>query len=407
MRFPALLQIVASAALLLSFVNDGRAQDVSGAARAIPFTIQVPEPVLADLRERLARTRWPDQLPGTGWDYGADTAYLKELVDYWQNDFDWRAQEARLNRFDHFRADIDGQRMHFIHARSRDPDAIPLLLLHGWPSSFVQMLKIIPLLTDPAAHGLDDAPSFHVVAASLPGFGFSAIPTRPGVGFATSAALMAKLMTEVLGYQRYGVRGSDLGGVIVQQIALTHPEQVIGVHLTGIIGTAGGQPPFTAAEQAYVDASRAMETELAYARLQMSRPQTLAHALTDSPTGLAAWIIEKFRSWGDTSGDIESRFSKDELLTNLTTYWVTGTANSSIRIYYEFIREPTKTGRIEVPVGMLMSHKDLFPAAPREWGERLFNVVRWTDTDTGGHFLEWEEPALVARDLQAFFGALR
>jgi len=403
MRFPYLLQMATSAALMVSLVKDGQAQQTAG---GLPFTIDVPESVLTDLRERLERTRWPDQLPGTGWEYGADTAYLKELADYWQNDFDWRAQEARLNELDHFRADIDGQRIHFIHERSDDPDAIPLLLLHGWPSSFVQMIDIIPLLTHPAEHGLDNTPSFHVVAASLPGFGFSGVPTRPGVGFATSAAVMAKLMSEVLGYERYGVRGSDLGGVIVQQIALTHPEQVIGVHLTGIIGAAGGQPPFTAAEQAFVDASRALEMELAYARLHMSRPQTLAHALTDSPVGLAAWIVEKFRSWGDTNGDIESRFSKDELLTNLTTYWVTGTANSSIRIYYEFIREPMKTGRVETPVGMLMSHKDLFPAAPREWGERLFNVVRWTDTDTGGHFLEWEEPELVAKELQAFFGAL-
>jgi pimeloyl-ACP methyl ester carboxylesterase len=407
MRAPLLLQIAASTALALGSVSDSRSQEARAAARAVPFAVEIPEPVLADLRQRLERTRWPDQLPGTGWEYGADTAYLKELADYWQNDFDWRAQEARINAFDHFRAQIDGQRIHFIHERSSDPDAIPLLLLHGWPSSFVQMLDIIPLLTNPAAHGLGEAPSFHVVAASLPGFGFSDVPTRPGVGFATSAALMAALMTEVLGYERYGVRGSDLGGVIVQQIALAHPEQVIGVHLTGIIGAAGGQPPFTSAEQAFVDASRAMETELAYARVHMSRPQTLAHALTDSPVGLAAWIAEKFRSWGDTNGDIESRFSKDELLTNLTTYWVTGTANSSIRIYYEFIREPMKTGRIEAPVGMLMSHKDLFPPAPREWGERLFNIVHWTDTHTGGHFLEWEEPALVARDLQEFFGPLR
>ncbi len=396
-------RIAAGALLALAFVTEARGQ---GTSDATPFTIDVPDRVLADLRDRLERTRWPDQLPGTGWDYGADTAYLRELADYWQNDFDWRAQEAKLNRFAHFRAGVDGERIHFIHERSADPNAIPLLLLHGWPSSFVQMLDIIPLLTDPAAHGLEDAPSFHVVAASLPGFGFSDPPQRTRVGFATSAAVLAKLMTEVLGYQRYGVRGSDLGGVIVQQIALNHPEQVIGVHLTGIIGAAGGQPPFTPAEAAFVDATRAVEPELAYARLQMSKPQTLAHALTDSPVGLAAWIVEKFRAWGDTNGDVESRFDKDDLLTNLTIYWATGTAASSVRMYYEFVREPLKVGRVETPVGMLMSHKDLFPAAPREWGERLFNVVRWTDTQVGGHFLEWEEPELVARELQAFFAEL-
>ena len=371
------------------------------------FAIDVPAGVLRDLDERLARTRWPDQLPGTGWSYGADTAYLRELVTYWQNDYDWRAQERALNRFEHYRATIDGTRIHFVHARSRDPNAIPLLLLHGWPSSFVQMLDLIPLLTDPAAHGLPNAPSFHVVAASLPGFGFSDVPTRPGVGFATSAELMAKLMHDALGYERYGVRGSDLGGVIVRQMALLHPDQVIGVHLTGIIGAAGAAPPFTAAEQAFIDAVARVEPELAYARLQTSKPQTLAHSLNDSPAGLAAWIVEKFRAWSDSNGDVESRFTKDELITNLMVYWVTGTAPASVRMYYDFVREPLKAGRVETPVGMLMSTKDLFPPAPREFGERLLNVQHWAETDRGGHFLEWEEPELVARDMQAFFGALQ
>jgi pimeloyl-ACP methyl ester carboxylesterase len=398
-----LLSLAATAALAMTSAGETAAQE----PRAEPFTIAVPDAVLADLRERLGRTRWPDQLPGTGWDYGTDTAYLKELVAYWQNGFDWRAEETRLNRFHHYRASIDGIKIHFIHERSSDPNAKALLLLHGWPSSFVQMLDIVPLLTEPARHGLPGAPSFHVVVASLPGFGFSDPPARTGVGFATSAELMAKLMHDVLGYPRYGVRGSDLGGVIARQMAAVHGDQVIGVHLTGIIGSAGGQPPFTPAEQAFVDAVRNVEGELAYARLQMSKPQTLAQSLSDSPSGLAAWIVEKFRAWSDSGGDLESRFSKDELLTNLMVYWVSGTAPASVRIYYEFVREPLKAGRLETPVGMLMSTKDLFPAAPREWGERLFNVRRWEVTDRGGHFLEWEEPAIVARDLQAFFGTLR
>jgi pimeloyl-ACP methyl ester carboxylesterase len=190
-------------------------------------------------------------------------------------------------------------------------------------------------------------------------------------------------------------------------MAATHPDSVIGVHLTGIIGTAGAQAPFTAAEQAFIDATTAMETDVAYARLQMSRPQTLAVSLMDSPAGLASWILEKFRSWSDSGGNVESRFTKDELLTNLTVYWASGTAPSSVRIYYEFIREPLKPGHLATPVGMLMSRKDLFPAAPREWGERLFNVTHWVETDRGGHFLEWEEPEIVARDLQAFFSSLR
>ncbi|TAJ94607.1 MAG: epoxide hydrolase [Gammaproteobacteria bacterium] len=399
-----------SSAIFLLFgiltTNVGGAQSLDTQRTAERFTIDVSDAVLSDLSERLARTRWPDQLPGTGWTYGTDTAYLRGLVSYWRNGFDWRAQEARLNEFEHYRAWVGGMRIHFVHARSKDPDAIPLLLLHGWPSSFVQMLDIIPLLVDPAAHGLPSIPSFHVVAASLPGFGFSDIPTRPGVGFATSAEIMAELMHDVLNYSQYGVRGSDLGGNIVRQIALGHPDQVIGVHLTGMIGTAGAEPPFTPAEQAFIEADAATQTERAYARLQMSKPQTLAHALNDSPTGLAAWIIEKFRSWSDCNGDVENRFTKDELLTNLMIYWVTGTAPSSVRMYYDFSREPLTTGRIERPVGMLMSTKDLFPAAPREWGERFFNVERWVETDVGGHFLEWEEPKLVARELQTFFGSV-
>jgi pimeloyl-ACP methyl ester carboxylesterase len=397
---------VVALALAALLVSGSPSQAQSARPVVERFSIDVPDAVLRDLDERLARTRWPDQLPGTGWSYGADTAYLRELVGYWRSGYDWRAEEGRLNRFEHYRASIDGTRLHFVHAKSRDPNAIPLLLLHGWPSTFVQMLDVIPLLTDPAAHGLAGAPSFHVVAASLPGFGFSAIPTRPGVGFATSAELMTKLMHDALGYERYGVRGSDLGGVIVRQMALLHPEQVLGVHLTGIIGAAGGAPPYTPAEQKFIDASAAIEPELAYARLQASKPQTLAHSLNDSPVGLAAWIVEKFRAWSDANGDVESRFTKDELLTNVMLYWVTGTAPSSVRMYYDFVREPLRTGRIERPVGMLMSMKDLFPPAPREWGERFFNVQRWAETDVGGHFLEWEQPELVARELQAFFGAL-
>jgi pimeloyl-ACP methyl ester carboxylesterase len=403
----AITCLVAHLMLLAVETEQAWAQETTTHNTAERFLIDVPRAVLDDLDDRLARTRWPDQVPGTAWAYGADTAYLRELVAYWRTHFDWSKQQDRLNEFEHYRALVGGMKIHFVHARSRDRDAVPLLLLHGWPSSFVQMLDVIPLLVDPAAHDLPSAPSFHVVVASLPGFGFSDIPTRTGVGFATSADLMAELMHDVLGYTTYGVRGSDLGGSVVRQIALRHPEQVLGVHLSGMIGVAGAQPPFTPAEQAFIDADAVSQSERAYARLQMSKPQTLAHSLNDSPIGLAAWIVEKFRAWSDSGGDVERRFSKDELLTNLMVYWVSGTAPSSVRIYYDFSREPLTEGRIEQPVGMLMSTQDLFPAAPREWGERFFNVQRWTTTDIGGHFLEWEEPELVARELQAFFGVSR
>jgi pimeloyl-ACP methyl ester carboxylesterase len=246
------------------------------------------------------------------------------------------------------------------------------------------------------------------VAASLPGFGFSEIPTRTGIGFRATASMMADLMHRVLGYERFAVRGSDLGGNIVRLMAHLYPEHVLGVHLTGMIGADGPQPPFTPAEQAFIDATNANMSERFYARLQMTKPQTLAHALNDSPAGLAAWIVEKFRTWSDCQGDVERRFTKDDLLTNLMIYWATGTAPASVRMYYEFVREPPATGRIAAPVGMLMATKDMFPPAPREWGERFFaDIRRWTVTESGGHFLEWEEPALVARELQAFFSAVR
>ena len=405
MRYGTLTIIFALAGLTVG--GSVRAQSQQPDNRGVePFTIDVPEAVLDDLNERLDRTRWPDQLPGTGWDQGADTAYIRELADYWRNDYDWRAEEARLNGFEHFHATVDGLRVHFVHERSEDPDAVPVLLLHGWPSSFVQMLDLIPLLTSPGEHGLPQSPSFHVVAASLPGYGFSDIPNRTLFGFASSARLMIGLMHDALGYERYGVRGSDIGGAVVRQMALMVPEQIIGVHLTGVIGLGGGEPPYSEAEEAYIAASEAIEPEVAYARLHMSKPQTLAHSLQDSPVGLAAWIVEKFRAWSDVDGDVESRYTKDELLTNLMLYWVTGTAPASVRTYYDFVREPSLTGRVEVPVGMLDTTKDLFPAAPREWGERLFNVHSWNVTDVGGHFLEWEAPELVARDMQEFFGSV-
>ena len=370
------------------------------------FTIHVPDTVLDDLHSRLKHTRWPDQVRDSGWDYGTNLDYLKELVAYWANDFDWRAQEQQLNSFKNYKVDIDGIGIHFIHEKSPDKDAIPLLILHGWPSSFVQMLDLIPLLTKPDG----DSPSFDVVVVSLPGYGFSDAFTERGMGMEQIADLMSKLMTEVLGYPRYGLRGSDLGGTVIQQMALKYPEQVIGAHLTGIIIPGGMPPPAdaTPAEQEFLDATTAMWlTEMSYARQHSSKPQTLAYGLNDSPAGLSGWIIEKFWKWGDTGGDIESRFSKDELLTNLTIYWVTESIGPSIRLYYELVRNRGRTGRVDIPVGMLMTHKDMFPVAPREWAERSYNIVHWTEINTGGHFLEWEEPVLVARDLQEFFKALK
>lgn len=374
------------------------------------IVIRADDDAIDDLRQRLRHTRWPDEYANESWAYGTNRAYLQELVRYWADGFDWRRQEAWLNSFAHYRTFIDGLGIHYIHARSAAPNATPLLLLHGWPGSFVQMLKLVPLLNEPAAHGMPDAPSFHVVVASLPGFGFSDAAKEPGMGMEGIATLMHKLMIDVLGYEKYGVRGSDLGGTTIDQLGRHYPGNVIGAHLTQII--VAGAPPAppenaTQAERNFLAASVVVSnSEIAYARLHATKPQTLAYGLNDSPAGLAAWIIEKYRSWGDTGGDVESRFDRDFLLTTLTIYWLTQTIAPSVRTYYEMVRNRGNTTRVRVPVAFLMSEKDMFPPAPREWVERSHNVVRFNTTPRGGHFLEWEEPELVARDMQAFFSDL-
>lgn len=380
------------------------------AANPDKIIIRANQAELDDLASRLRNTRWPSEYANDSWAYGTNRAYLQELVGYWANDFDWQAQEAWLNSFAHFKSMVDGLGIHYVHQRSADPDALPVLLLHGWPGSFVQMLKLVPLLTDPAGHGMPNAPSFHVVAASLPGFGLSDAATAPGMAMERIAGLMNKLMVDVLGYKRYGARGSDLGGVTIDQLGRHHAGSLIGAHLTQII--VAGAPPAapenaTQAERDFLAASVVVSnTEVGYARVHATKPQTLAYGLNDSPAGLAAWIIEKYRTWGDTGGKMESRFDKDFLLTTLTIYWLTQTIAPSVRTYYEMYRNRGNTSRVGVPVGFLMARKDMFPPAPREWAERTHNVVHFSETETGGHFLEWEEPDVVARDMQVFFASL-
>ncbi len=372
------------------------------------FAVNIPQATLDDVRDRLARTRWTDEVAGAGWDYGANLAYLRELTSYWRDRFDWRTQEQAINAFPHFRAIVDGVGIHFIHQRGTGDNPLPLVLLHGWPSSFWQMLKVIPLLTDPAAHGGDAADSFDVVVPSLPGYGFSDRPAEPGMSVGRIADLCAALMAGELGYARYAARGSDLGAGVLQQLALVHPDALIGLHLSGTNPYVGQVPDdLTDAEKQFVaNAQQWTMQEMAYAMEHSSKPQTLATGLNDSPAGLAAWLVEKFRRWSDCDGDVEARFSKDELLTNLTIYWATETINSSIRLYYETARHPGNWGRVEVPTGMLMSPKDMFPT-PRAWAERSYRVERWTEIPRGGHFLEWEEPELVVEDIRAFFRPLR
>jgi len=375
-----------------------------------PFTIKIPKEILNDMYERLAMTRWPDEVAGAGWEYGSNLAYLKDLIGYWQEGFDWPAQESALNRFPHFRAQVDGCGIHFIHERGRGTNPIPLVLLHGWPATFTQMQKIIPLLTDPKGHGGDPGDSFDVIVPSLPGFGFSDRPTGPGMSCIRMGEMIHTLMTRELGYSQYAIRGSDIGATITQYLAQAHPESITGIHLNGGTPLMGPPPAdLSSEEQQFLGAGqRWMMTEGAYCMLNATKPQTLAYGLTDSPAGLAAWIVEKFRAWSDCSGNVETRFTKDELLTNLTIYWATGTINSSCRVYYETMRNmsPFIGKYVDVPTGMAQFPKDLAPAL-RSWEERFYNIQHWTDMPRGGLLAEHEEPGLLAGDMREFFRPMR
>jgi microsomal epoxide hydrolase len=376
------------------------------------FRLSVPEETLRDLSDRISRTRWPDQIPGADWDYGTNLDFLRDLLEYWRDEFDWRAREAEVNRWPHFLAEVDGLRIHFLHARSEEPGALPILLTHGWPSTFLEMSRLIPLLTDPAAHGAGRRDAFHVVVPSLPGYGFSEIPKRRGLTKTRIAAIEASLMTDVLGYSRFAARGGDIGAGVTSWLAFDYPERVVGIHVSDVLrpGIGPASPPLSEAERRFlVEEAAWMRAEGAYDYIQATKPQTLAYGLHDSPAGMASWIVEKFRSWSDCGGDVLRRFSRDDLLTILTIYWATGTIHSANRLYFDRDREPRELApgqRVEVPCAVA-----LFPAdidhPPREWGERALNVERWTEMPRGGHFAAWEEPELMAQDLREFFRPLR
>ena len=379
-----------------------------------PFKVEVPETTLEDLRDRLAHTRWPDEVLDSGWDYGTNLAYIKELVDYWRTRFDWRAQERAINAFAHFRANVDGLSIHFIHERGKGPNPMPVIITHGWPSSFFEFLKIIPMLTDPASYGGDPADSFDVVVPSLPGYGFSDRSTERGMNTFRIADLWARLMTERLGYHSYGAHGDDWGASVTASLGFTYPDQVIGIHVTSVGSVmpylGPGARELSDRERALlVEMERWMQAEGGYTHIQGTKPQTLSYGLNDSPAALAAWIVEKFRTWSDCDGDVEQRFTKDELLTNITIYWVSQTISSSIRIYYEYLHGPwnLKEGEhIQVPCGVAAFPKEQWPLV-REWTERSFNVQRWTKMPRGGHFPALEEPDLLAQNIRAFFRPLR
>ncbi|WP_337100567.1 epoxide hydrolase family protein [Paenibacillus sp. YIM B09110] len=366
-----------------------------------PYKISIEQSVLDDLSERLQGTRWPDRIEGTGWSYGTDDAVLQELVAYWNDGFDWRAQESALNELPQFMTTIEGIDVHFIHLRGQGPAAKPLLMLHGWPSSFVQMTEIAPLLADPAAHGGRADQAFDVVIPCLPGYGFSGRPKEAGMDIARMATILSTLMTKVLGYERYIGRGSDMGQGVLMHIAEQHPEELIGLHFSGTNLMVPEVPDDSseAEKEFFANCAAWMQSEWAYALLQTTKPQTVAVSLNDSPAGLASWILEKFHGWTDRPDDFVARYGRDRLLTNLTIYWATGTIASSMRLYAECARSNTFSVDVKIPTSMLMAGQDMF-LMPREWAERTINVVRWNQLDNGGHFLEWEEPEIVASDLR-------
>tara|TARA_R110001592_G_scaffold121696_3_gene327650 strand:- start:907 stop:2085 length:1179 start_codon:yes stop_codon:yes gene_type:complete len=382
----------------------------------VPFEIHIPDADIADLKARLANARLPAQIPGTGWEYGTNATYLKELVDYWLNDFDWRAQEAELNEFAQFKTNIDGLPIHFIHVRAENPDAMPLLITHGWPGSFVEFRKIIGPLTHPEQYGGNAEDAFHVVIPSLPGFGFSGEPQERGYNPERMAHVLAALMQR-LGYEHYGAQGGDWGAIINRVHAARYPERMIGLHSNFVLAGPPEDPAIRAAVPAAETEAREaraafMLNEVGYQQIQGTKPQSLGVALNDSPAGLAAWIVEKFHGWSDIDQQsidgLDAKFTKDEILTDISVYWFTASITASTRIYYESRNFPASepTGFVTVPTAGAIFPAEIY-VTPRLWAEASYNIVRWTPMPRGGHFAAMEEPELLLEDVRAFFRSLR
>jgi pimeloyl-ACP methyl ester carboxylesterase len=379
-----------------------------------PFAINIPDKTIEDLHMRLREVRWPSSLGDDSWEDGASLSFMRRLLDHWLHRFDWRAQEARLNRLSQHMATVNGSNIHFVYQPGNGPSPLPLILTHGWPGSFIEMERIIPLLADPGAYGGDPDDAFHVVVPSLPGYGFSDAPSRPGINSQEIAVMWRSLMAE-LGYDRFAAQGGDIGAGVSMWLAKLFPDKVCGIHVNYIPGSyrppLGVElPPTTAEEQAFLD-KRASWSELegAYATLQATKPQTLSFALTDSPLGLAAWIAEKVRSWSDCNGDIESIISMDTLLTDISLYWFSDCLTASLRLYKENRLRPLSFApdeRVTPPLGVALFPHEL-PMPPRSWVERIFDVRRWTTMPAGGHFAALEQPQMLAEDIRAFFRPLR
>lgn len=403
---PVVLPLLLSTPAGFAQASGVNARTETAAAAIRPFKIHVPDSVLADLDRRLADTQWPDQLPGTHWEYGADITQVRELAVYWQKQYDWRAQEARINRFDQFTTEIDGQQIYFIHQRSSHPGATPLLLIHGWPGSIVEFLGLIRPLTEPRD---PKAPAFDVVIPSLPGFGFSGPTTSQGWGPRRMAKALVVLMAR-LGYTRYGIQGGDWGSLIARDMANEAPSRVIGLHLNLL--AAPPPNPEAVAQMSDSERKRAswfQREESSFFFLQAAEPQTLAYALTDSPVGLLAWMVSKFRVLTDNRGDFLTAVDRDTFLTNVMLYWVTGTAGSAMRIYRENRltgEEAERHPRLDTPVAYADFPKEVF-ASPASWIEGTYNVVQVTEMPRGGHFAALEQPDLLVTDVRKFFATVR
>jgi pimeloyl-ACP methyl ester carboxylesterase len=378
-----------------------------------PFRIAIPQADLDDLHDRLVRTRWPSELPGIGWSRGVPVEYLKGLAEYWRTGYNWRAWETKLNVYPQFTTDIDGQTIHFLHVPSPEPNAIPLLLIHGWPGSFVEFIDLIGPLTDPGANGGDPADAFHVVIPSIPGHGFSMPLSEPGWTHDRIAKAFVELMRR-LGYDRYGVQGGDIGAFEGPLVARNAPEHVIGVHVNALVTFPSGDPAelegLTDAEQERVARFQRFEQDMSgYASIQGTRPQTLAYALADSPVGQLAWIVEKFKEWTDPAAELpEDAVDRDHLLTDVSLYWFTNSAGSSANLYYETYHDPSMFApkpRGTVPTGVAVSTTQ--DIAIRRLADRDHNIVHWTEFDEGGHFAAMEAPEFLVDDVRAFFRSLR
>jgi microsomal epoxide hydrolase len=366
-----------------------------------PFRLHVPEDAIRDLRERLARTRWPDEPPLEPWVSGTSLAYLKDLCAYWRTGFDWRAWEAKLNAFPQFTVPLDGVDLHYLHMPGKGKDPMPLLLSHGWPGSVFEFHKLLPMLAD----------DFTVVAPSLPGYGLSFKPGQKRFGVESIADVFAVLMTDVLGYKRYGAQGGDWGGTISSVLGHRHAESLIGIHLNFLAVRRDPETGVTPEEAQYFkDLADFLKEETGYQWIQGTRPQTLAYGLTDSPVGLAAWIVEKFRAWTDCGGNLESVLSRDEMLADISLYWFTGAIGSSFWPYYARMHGPwpiPKGGAVRVPMGYVQFPKEILRPPRSVAAQTYTDIRRWTVEARGGHFAALEQPEALAREIKAFFGALR